>query len=219
MEQRFYLPAVRAFEEHLKRNPNDLRAFLLRATALIELQRFREARDSLLLLLDRPERPEGYEVLLAQACEHYARSMAPGPKRDAELTRAAKLVSGHLERAPRDFQALHRRGRLSLLAGDLEGAARDLEASVRLVPGYFKGQIDLTRALLALGRREEALAAARAATRIRPRLVSPRAFQAQALAELGRQPQARAVLEELVGLPLPPSERQALERELQRYPR
>ena len=219
MDHGFYDAALRALEAHLIRVPDDLPARTLRARALIELGRVRAARDALLAIPTTSQRPPGWALLLAQACEHYARKLPAGAEREAEFERAARALDERLRVAPRDVQALYRRGRLAEARGQLEAAARDFRAALELAPGSFRASLDLAGTLRQLKRLEDALEAARAATRARPRRVRPRVLQAQLLAELGRVEEARGVLRELEGVRLPAAERAALDEELRRLAR
>jgi tetratricopeptide (TPR) repeat protein len=70
--------------------------------------------------------------------------------------RAMEISGSLLSRFPEDPRGLLLRGRASLLAGNADAAARDLERYVRQRPGDPAGYRDLARALQALGHGERA---------------------------------------------------------------
>ncbi len=78
-----------------------------------------------------------------------------------------------------------------------EEAIEQCKETIRLDPQYFYAHVRMGNALLAMGRAEEALSEFQEQATRTGDVVSVRAYEAQALAVLGRETEARAILDSL----------------------
>jgi serine/threonine-protein kinase len=87
--------------------------------------------------------------------------------------------------------------RFLLYSRRLEEAIEQCQETIRLDPQYYYAHVRMGNALLAMGKAEEALNAFREQATRTGDVVSVRAYEAQALAVLGRDGEAREILESL----------------------
>ena len=90
------------------------------------------------------------------------------PDRAGEILRARALAEEAISLDPRDPQGYNALGRAHLLAGDFDGAERELQRTVDLNPSFAIGQYSLGFALQLAGLTEESQDAVNVAQRLSP---------------------------------------------------
>lgn len=144
-------------------------------------------RQELNLLLSRAGE-DGPEI-----CEAYVNGCFIAGEFDLATTILAHWQADY----PRDPQPHYARGRYFEFLGRTQEGVDEFQSALEKEPEHWPARYNLGRALLALGRAEEALNALAPSARMRNN-AAPEWRRAQALRALGRNDECRAILEELV---------------------
>jgi len=153
-------------------------------------------------LLDRPgEQAEGRH---AQLLADYLRRLAPAVVSasslfaDGDVFAAEQLVRAHLQREPKDIEAMRLLGRIGMQLDILDDAEFLLESVVVFAPDYHAARYDYAQVLLQRHKYAEALKQAQTLRAAEPRSRNYRILEANAVVGLGEHERALALYRALL---------------------